>query len=260
MAVDSDGSPKPVKVRMAYGSSTRKRRSSKARSSISGTSWDQNSLPLSLRQASFNSTARRPTAAQARHNQKVRLNRPCFEPRISRVMLARDQGAEQLRPFDAFVDVPSPFAKGKTLAKDHGYPDHQKDEKSFTNTSNSILQPNHTSPPPSPPYTFKSPTDTMPDANVNSNTRSQRVEGYLDARTRATNVQHTRPEWMTWDFVDLFLTDLPPQIRTVDLWNNFKKEGEVDLIDVFVTRGGQKDTKARLRFRQVLYRLVKRQK
>jgi len=78
------------------------------------------------------------------------------------------------------------------------------------------------------------------------------VEGYLDAQTRSANLQHTKPEWTTWDFVDLFLTNLPQDIKTVDIWKNFRKEGEIALIDIFVTRSGQKDNKARLRFRQVL--------
>lgn len=76
--------------------------------------------------------------------------------------------------------------------------------------------------------------------------------GYLDPRTRANNLAHTRPEWTTWDFVDLFVSNLPPEIRTVDLWDNFKKEGNIDSIDIFVTKAGQKDNKARVTFKQVL--------
>jgi hypothetical protein len=256
MAVSSDGSPKPIKGRMSYGTSGRKRRSSKARSSISGGSWDQSSLPLSLRQTSFNNAARIPTAAKFRHSQKMRLARPSILPGSSRVILALNQSSEQVRPFDAFVDIPSPFAKQKIVAKSPEYPNatttatEQNVDTTFTNTkSTSTPKFNHTSPPPSPHHSLSQESDLTPDDDMDSNRAPHRIEGYLDARTRSVNLQHTRPEWTTWDFVDLFLSNLPPGIRTVDLWNNFKKEGEVDSIDIFVTRDGRKDNKARLRFR-----------
>ena len=261
MAVNDAGSPKPVKGRTKYGATSKKRRSSKARSSISGGSWDQSSLPLSLRQASFNTATRAPSAATGGHDPKVRLSRPPVQHGASRVLLAFSQSSEQGRPFDAFVNAPSPFAKQRATAKTKAYAksDGKVDTK-LTTTSNSRNQSYHTSPsstpppspPPSPSHDSVNEIDFTPDTNMYSNRTPPRVEGYLDARTRAANLQHTRPEWTTWDFVDLFLTSLPPGTRTVDLWNNFKEEGEVDTIDIFVTRGGQKDTKARLRFRQVL--------
>jgi hypothetical protein len=257
MAVSSDGSSKQIKGRMSYGTSGRKRRSSIARSSISGGSWDQGSLPLSLRQASFNNATRVPSAAKFRHSQKMRLARPTILPGRSRANLALNQCSEQVRPFDAFVDIPSPFAKQKIVAKSHGYhnptastTDRQNVDTSFTDTRpTSIPDFNRTFPPPSPYRNLSNECDLIPDNDMNPDRASQRTEGYLDARTRSANLQHTRPEWTTWDFVDLFLSNLPPRIRTVDIWNNFKKEGEVDLIDIFVTRGGQKDNKGRLRFR-----------
>ena len=259
MAISNESSPKPVRGRMAYGSASRRRRSSKARSSISGASWDQSSLPLSLRGTSFNTTTRIPTAAKVREHQKIRLNRPPLRPGSSRVILALNQSSEQVRPFDAFVNVPSPFAKQKEVAKDQGYPTPEPDlDTPFTNTVKTLPGFHYTSTPPPPPpppaaaeHTFVNDTDATPDTTMYSN---RRVEGYLDASTRAVNLQHTKPEWTTWDFLDLFLNNLPPGIKTVDLWRNFKREGEVDLIDIFVTRGGQKDTKARLRFRQVLFK------
>jgi hypothetical protein len=101
-------------------------------------------------------------------------------------------------------------------------------------------------------YDSMHPITSFPGSNMDPNGISQRVEGYLDPQTRATNLQHTRPEWTTWDFVDLYLANLPRGIKTVDIWKNFRKEGEVALIDIFVTKSGQKDTKGKLRFRQVL--------
>lgn len=291
MAVTGDGSPRPVKGRMTFGVSSRKRRLSKARSSISGDSWDQTSLPLSLRQPAFIKGSKTPTATTARHSQKMRLSRPAIEPGSSRVILAFNQSSEQVRPFDAFVDAPSPFAKQRRqekkemkeskeerelLARTHGYPRPRTtinnidsttttNKQDFDNTFNSIPLPRHTSSS-LPPYifpdsflhhhpyypshnSFMSGTQLTQPSNMNSNRMLQTTEGYLDARTRSANLQHTRPEWTTWDFVDLFLSGLPPRIRTVDLWKNFRKEGEVDLIDIFVTRSGQKDNKARMRFR-----------
>lgn len=255
MAISNEGSPKQLRGRMTYGSTSRRRRSSRAMSSISGASWHQSPLPLSLRGTSFNTTTRIPTAAKLRDHQKVRLKRPHLAPRNSRVILAHNQSSEQVRPFDAFVNVPSPFAKQKEVAKDQGYPSTPEldIETPFTNTLKKLLSFHYTSTPPSPPpeHTFVNDTDFTQDTTMYS---KRRPEGYLDAKTRAVNLQHTRPEWTTWDFLDLFLSKLPPGIRTVDLWRNFKREGEVDLIDIFVTRGGQKDTKARLRFRQVLFK------
>lgn len=250
MGVNNDGSPKPVKGRMTYGASSRRRRSSKASSSISGGSWVQSSLPLSLRGASFNKATRTSTAGKVRHHQNVRLGRPEIQSGPTRGLLAFNQNSKQERPFDAFVDVPSPFAKQNVVAKKHGYPNPDQDiNTAFTDTST----------PPFPPlpshHNSMNKIQFIPHTNRDSDRMSQSVEGYLDAATRAANLQHTRPEWTTWDFVDFFLTNLPQGVKTVDLWRNFKREGEIDLIDIFVTRGGQKDTKARLRFRQVLLKV-----
>lgn len=260
MAVNSDGSPKPMKGRARYGATSRKRRSSKARSSISGGSWDQISLPLSLRQASYSNTDRTTPATEPRHPQNRRLARPFIRGGDPRVLLSFNQNSEQGRPFDAFVDVPSPFAKQKVnpIAKRHKHRDvdHYDLGHNFTRSFNPSAQPLHLSPhspPPAPSqHYFDNEIHFIPDTNMKFNRTSQDGPGHIDARTRAINLQHTRPEWTTWDFVDLFLNTLPQGIRTVDLWNNFKKEGEVDFVDIFVTRSGQKDTKARLRFRQVI--------
>ncbi|KAF7512284.1 hypothetical protein GJ744_001852 [Endocarpon pusillum] len=252
MAISNEGGPKQVRGRMAYGSTSRRRRLSKARSSTSGASWDQSLLPLSLRGTSFNTTTRIPTAAKVRDHQKVRMNRPHLPPGSSRVILALNPSSEQVRPFDAFVNVPSPFAKQKEVAKDQGQPstpelDIETPFTTTTKTLKTLPSFHYTSTPRSPPeHTFVHETDLTPDTTMYSN---RRAEGYLDAKTRAVNLQHTKPEWTTWDFLDLFISNLPSGIKTVDLWRNFKREGEVDLIDIFVTRGGQKDTKARLRFR-----------
>jgi hypothetical protein len=262
MAVTSDGSPKPVRGRIKYGSSTRKRRSSIDRSSISGASWERTPLPLSLRQPAYPKSTKPNLSATVRSVRKARLQRTPIQPGASRVIVAPNQGVEQVRAFDAFVDAPSPFAKHKSVAKDHDYhPDLHSDlhaesvhpGATFTNSSIPIpSQPYHTIPP--PPFhshhlnNFQplTPSSAMP-----FNMTAHSSPGYLDARTRAINVALTRPEWTTWDFVDLFITNLPPGVRTVDLWNTFRVEGEVNFIDIFVTRGGEKDTKARLRFRQV---------
>lgn len=254
MAVLSDSSPKAAKGRMKCGSSSQKRRSSKARSSISGGSWDQGSFPFSLRQASFNTATRRPNAAKSRQNQKMRASSPALRPGSARVVLALNQSSEQVRPFDAFVDVPSPFAKQKIDAKTKDSSDshHRGLTVELTYAPTPVPAPNLTPSSLSPRHNLVNEAHFISDHNMYSHRTPQRIEGYLDTRTRAANLQHTRPEWMTWDFVDLFLSNLPPGIRTVDLWNNFKKEGEVDTIDIFVTRDGQKDNKARLRFRQVL--------
>jgi hypothetical protein len=258
MAAHSDGSPKPMKGRTKYGTTSRKHRSSQARSSISGGSWDQNSLPLSTRQASYSNNFGTPTSTTLQHNQKQKLARPHNRGGDPRVILAFNQNSEQGRPFDAFVDVPSPFAKQKRnpAAKRHYHPDpdHHDVDFDFTDNLKSTSQPfdASTSPPPSPHHHLVDEFNFMTDTNMNSNHPSQRASGYIDPRTRALNLQHTRPEWMTWDFVDLFLSNLPPGIRTVDIWNNFKQEGQVDFIDIFVTRSGQKDTKARLRFRYII--------
>ncbi len=256
MAVNSDGSPKPMKGRTKYGATSRKRRSSKARSSISGGSWDQISLPLSLRQASYSNGVRTTPATESRHPQSRRLTRPFIRGGDPRVLLSFNQSSEQGRPFDAFVDVPSPFAKQKVnpIAKRHKYRDidHHSLDRNFTSNPNSKTQPFHISPPPSSPDYFDNEIHFIPDTNMKFDHVSQKAPGYIDSRTRAMNLQHTRPEWTTWDFVDLFLNNLPPGIKTVDLWNNFKVEGQVDLIDIFVTRSGQKDSKARLRFRQAI--------
>jgi hypothetical protein len=259
MAVTSDGSPGPVKGRMKYGTGSRKRRSSKARSSISGGSWDRPPFPLPLRQASYDNGTSVPTTAKVRHNQKSRLTQPSVQVGSPRVILALGQNSEQVRRFGAFVNIPSPFAKKNlTVAKNHDCPDPDNQEADFfftNDTSNSIPKPYQYSsippPPPPPQTTFANEIHSVPDQAMNSYGFDQGIMGFLDAQTRAANLHHTRPEWMTWDFVDLFVTNLPPGIRTVDLWKNFMKEGDVDFIDIFVTRSGQKDTKARLRFRQV---------
>ncbi len=279
MAISTEGSPKSVRGRMTYGSTGRRRRSSKARSSISGGSWDQSSLPLSLRGTSFKTTTRTPNAANIRHHRRVRLNRPTLPPGSSQVILARNQSSEQVQPFDAFVNVPSPFAKQKEIAKHHSYypatttttnttttTRHPNIDTTFTDTFKTFPRSHHTSTPhpPHPPllhcssaaspeHTFVHAIKLVPDPIMYSN---KGIEGYLDPTTRAANLQHTKPEWTTWDFLDVYLYRLPPGIKTVDLWRNFKKEGEVDMIDIFVTRGGQKDTQARLRFRQVLFKSI----
>jgi hypothetical protein len=314
MAIDIDGSPKAVNGRMTYGPASRRRRSSKARSSISGGSWDHRTLPLSLRGPSSNTPIRTPTAAAAaatttttttvpnfRQNQKRNLHRPPIQPGSARVLLALNQNSEQLRPFDAFVDVPSPFAKKKHVEKQHVPPAANSKQNVHLNstkpsgtraraaetiplhrttqTTHPLSSPPPSSPPPypsphpplypplrpsphpslHPPHNFYhhsvNPIDSSPDGNMEANGVSPTAQGYLDAQTRAANLQHTKPEWTTWDFVDLYLSNLPQGIKTVDIWKNFKKEGEIALIDIFVTRSGQKDNKARLRFRQVLSQL-----
>ena len=71
----------------------------------------------------------------------------------------------------------------------------------------------------------------------------------LDAATRGANMQHMRREWMLWDFVVAFLQDLPSNIRTLDLWENFSKEAEVDKIDIHVGRNNERLPRATIRFR-----------
>lgn len=255
--MDSDGSPKPIHCRMQHGILSNTRSSSKAGSCISAESWDQSSLPPSLHQASFPTPTKPSTAAKVQYNAEVSPGRPYLQAGASSswMILPIDPSSKQVRPFDAFVDAPSPFAKPKAVAKSHDYPhpNEQQTDTILTDTSNSTRRrPRHTSPSPAPRLNLANDIDPTPDTDMDPNASLRGSVGYLDARTRATNLQHTRAEWTTWDFVDLFVTNLPPGIRTVDLWNNFKREGEVDLIDIFVTRSGQKDTKGRLRFRQVV--------
>jgi hypothetical protein len=256
MGVNTDGSPKQTRGRMAYGTTSKQHRSSKARSSISGGSWEQSPLlvPLSLRQASFNTPTKTAAAAKVRHAQKMKLSRPPGHLGSTRLILAPNQGSEQARPFDAFVDVPSPFAKRKVVAKSQSSSEQNHTiQPKFTNTSIPVStpqpHPHPTSPLPCPYPSSGNETGFSTDAKMDPYRMRAGFGGHLDARTRADNLLHTRPEWTTWDFVDLFLCNLPPAIRTVDLWNNFSKEGKVDLIDIFVTRGGQKDNKATVRFR-----------
>ena len=253
MAISNEGSSRSVKGRTIRSASSRRRRSSNARSSVSG-SWEQGPSALYLHQASFKNTTRTPSAATVRHHEKVRLRRTPVQARDARGILAPNRGSEQLRPFDAFVDVPSPFADSKqnTVAKKLSYPaPHHPIDTVFTDTSDPYPQFRHTPSLPSSYHSAANEIGLIPGTNTRSSRMSQAVEGHLDARTRAANLQHTRPEWTTWDFVDLYLSNLPPDARTVDLWENLKKEGEIDFIDIFVTRGGEKDTNARLRFRQV---------
>lgn len=252
MVVHSDASLTPVKGRMKYSSHSRKRRSSKARSSISGGLWDQSSSPP-LHQALFPNSPRTPPVVQDRHGQKVRFKRPPMQAGCPQWILAIDQGTQQRRPFDTFVDVPSPFAKPKpkSCAKSHEChsPDKHNVSNILTDSSSNPTSPHYHSSPHSKHQSFPNQLHLTSGATMDPDRTWQSIPGYLDQSTRTANLQHTRAEWTTWDFVDLFITHLPPGIRTVDLWKNFKKEGEVDVIDIFVTRGGQKDTKSRLRFR-----------
>lgn len=227
--------------------------SSKAKSPICAESWDQSSPSFSLGQASFPSATMTSTTAKFRQDSKVSIGQPHIQTEAScpQTFSTIDPSSENVRPFDAFVDVPSPFAKLKIVAKSHDYPHLDQTQK--LDTTIAIPHLNHTSLSSPSPNNLAIDVDLAPDTELESDTTMQGRVGYLDARTRAVNLQHIKPEWTTWDFVDLYLSKLPPGIKTVDLWNNFKKEGEVDLVEIFVTRGGQKDTRGKVRFRQVLH-------
>jgi hypothetical protein len=231
-------------------------------------------------------------ARQYEHH-KLKVNRQLVSTEVetSGFMLSPGRPSPSpRRPFDAFVDVPSPFAKSRPAAKKRREPSvNPHDEKSelegrhlpFIDASHppslsSLPDPSfsHSNPllhslpvsPTSPPKSSSRPalSPHSPPVSPNSNSKvadSMRFDlnrmppnsGDLDPSTRATNLEHTRPEWTTWDFVDVIVSNFPRDVKTVDLWNNFKKEGELSSVEIFSDTRGEKTTKGKLRFRQVTF-------
>ena len=83
--------------------------------------------------------------------------------------------------------------------------------------------------------------------------RPEFFSGSQKRKQKPNDLPKGRPEppleWGTWDSLKLWIKDLPPNVTTLELWTNFKKLGNIESIDIFVSKAGLKDKKANLTLR-----------
>ncbi|PLB52422.1 RNA-directed RNA polymerase (Sad-1) [Aspergillus steynii IBT 23096] len=55
--------------------------------------------------------------------------------------------------------------------------------------------------------------------------------------------------WKSWDSVAIYITNIPKETTTLNIWQAFQKEGNIFSIDLFEDSHGKRETKGKLRFK-----------